>query len=810
MSIKAGTAYVSIELTGLSALKKKIASEVTAGADAAGQAAGKQLSQSMTDGGAFSRLASSINSGLSSASAGLESFSRRVGLVGQQAMHLGVIMSTAFTLPIAGIAIAGAAIGIKFATQVEDARVALKALLPAGYDVVSLISRLQKIAIASPVFNSADLITFTQRMVAAGIEITKVEKFISAFGNIAVTVGIPMDKMTFALEAFSQMAGKGVVNMEELRQQLGDALPGALKIAADGLGVTQAKLFDMVKEGKVSADMLLDAFIKVGNTPQYLQGAATGADTLRSRWNQLKESVQVKLGQAVADNMDQIKQALADLDPAIGTLVTKFAQSLPSAIDGIGRLANKLADLANWYDNLSPKNKDLIDKLALILAVAGPVALALGGIGTAVGGIAGLLSVVISPFGMWVGIIGAVALGIFGLVKYFQDLYNSSAPFKEKIDSIVNIFKTDVLPIFEKFGNMIKSSFLDALKNISREFEKNKDNLEGIKTLLQAVGAVAAVALGIVFGIIVGVLKAIGPILTAVSSLVTGVMQIVIGVVNFLYDLFSGNFKKLDQDLRQIWNGLWDAIVGTVFNLGKAVWNFLSGFVEGIVGFFKHLYEVLVGHSIVPDLINSIISWFTGLPGRVMGAISGFVDSVISKFIDIKNRAVNAISDMVSQAASTAASLGGRILNAVGNLGSTLWNAGRALIQGLINGFESMVGSLLGRAGSIASSIAGTIAKAWDAHSPSRVAIKLGRMFTQGLAIGVMRDVQDIRSSLETAVRGATSVASSGLSSVLQVNADATNHGSPTLVIENYHASSNSDPGAEADRWKWLNDTRGW
>jgi tape measure domain-containing protein len=53
--------------------------------------------------------------------------------------------------------------------------------------------------------------------------------------------------------AIQQMAGKGVVSMEELRQQLGEAVPTAMKDMADGMGVTMAELGKIVQTGTLEA-----------------------------------------------------------------------------------------------------------------------------------------------------------------------------------------------------------------------------------------------------------------------------------------------------------------------------------------------------------------------------------------------------------------------------------------------------------------------------------------------------------------------------------------------------------------------------
>jgi tape measure domain-containing protein len=57
--------------------------------------------------------------------------------------------------------------------------------------------------------------------------------------------------------ALTQIVSKGAVQMEELRQQLGDRLPGAIQIMADGLGVTTAELIKMMEQGQVTEEALV-------------------------------------------------------------------------------------------------------------------------------------------------------------------------------------------------------------------------------------------------------------------------------------------------------------------------------------------------------------------------------------------------------------------------------------------------------------------------------------------------------------------------------------------------------------------------
>lgn len=101
-----------------------------------------------------------------------------------------------------------------------------------------------------------------------------------------------------ALLALSQMASKGTVQMEELRGQLGEALPGALQAAASGMGVTTKDLIDLVENGRVAAEDLFPALTKGLNE---LYGSAPAAQTLSQEITNIKNSfveMSADLGQA--------------------------------------------------------------------------------------------------------------------------------------------------------------------------------------------------------------------------------------------------------------------------------------------------------------------------------------------------------------------------------------------------------------------------------------------------------------------------------------------------------------------------------
>ncbi|WP_374335535.1 tape measure protein [Methyloversatilis sp.] len=67
-----------------------------------------------------------------------------------------------------------------------------------------------------------------------------------------------------AAVAIQQMTGKGVISMEELRQQLGEAMPNAMQLMARGMGMSMAELTELVSKGAVrSASALRRMFVQM-------------------------------------------------------------------------------------------------------------------------------------------------------------------------------------------------------------------------------------------------------------------------------------------------------------------------------------------------------------------------------------------------------------------------------------------------------------------------------------------------------------------------------------------------------------------
>jgi tape measure domain-containing protein len=150
-------------------------------------------------------------------------------------------------------------------------------------------------------FSLTNLATQYRSLAAAtkgtNLEGEQTRRLFEAVTAASRTLGSSSEQVGRALQALQQIASKGVVSMEELRQQLGESLPGAFQIAARAMGVTTERLNEMVASGQVLSTDFLPKFAR--QLQQELgQGAVQAANTaqaafarLENEWQALKERI---------------------------------------------------------------------------------------------------------------------------------------------------------------------------------------------------------------------------------------------------------------------------------------------------------------------------------------------------------------------------------------------------------------------------------------------------------------------------------------------------------------------------------------
>lgn len=126
---------------------------------------------------------------------------------------------------------------------------------------------------------------------------------------------LSLEDMNGVFLALTQMIQKGRVSSEELRQQLGERLPGAVNIFADAMGVSTAKLSKMLEAGEVLANS--DTMLKFADEltrrfgPQLGAALQSTSTQIGQFWNNI---FQAQLQVANGGFIDSFNRMLADLN----------------------------------------------------------------------------------------------------------------------------------------------------------------------------------------------------------------------------------------------------------------------------------------------------------------------------------------------------------------------------------------------------------------------------------------------------------------------------------------------------------------
>lgn len=147
------------------------------------------------------------------------------------------------------------------------------------------------------------------------------------------TLGKSAADTELALQAVQQMVSKGVVSMEEFRQQLGERLPGVLQTTAKELGLTTAELNDLIASGRVTAE---DIFPAMSAGLEQLYKTSEKNDTLRGQWTQIA-NVLKETANAIGDS--GLVQSLTD----VGRVGLAAATALGEGFVFTGKVVHKVA-----------------------------------------------------------------------------------------------------------------------------------------------------------------------------------------------------------------------------------------------------------------------------------------------------------------------------------------------------------------------------------------------------------------------------------------------------------------------------------
>ncbi len=536
-----------------------------------------------------------------------------------------------------------------------------------------------------------------------------------------------------------------------LHLSLADIIPAfdVLSRATGSYSLAATNLYYFLNQVKFGTATYRDEIVKLGISFYDAQGNFIGLNnalallykTLQNKTPQEAAAIlgslfNIRSSQGIAileqglKGVYDLTQKLADSHNNLGVAMMRAQQAEQSAAGLWQSLRTNLQDVLTLMGGpflaviqpLLARLNDMSIKLRQFMSENPRTGATFIALGAAIAGIGVIVAVAMSPIGLLIGIILLVMAAVVGLAvvimnagKWFHQLYSDTG-------LLGTVFRT-LWTVLVQVGTYAKEQFLAAwvsLKPALQDIWKNLQQMgTELKPLLPFLAQLAAVIVGVLIGAIHGLIAALAFVVTGLAFVVQGVVafihgviSLVMGFLNLLLAIVHNNGNEMKAAFGQMWDGIKNifggallVIKGLLFAFGGAILGFIQGFIHGIIGWFQTLSNTLVGHSIIPDMINAIVSWFAQLPGRVMGAIGSLLGRIFSFFGSVMSSAVGAVSGGINNVINMFAGLPGRVLGAIGGLAGMLYGAGQRIIQGLISGLWSMWGGVLNAISSIANTI---------------------------------------------------------------------------------------------------------
>ena len=412
--------------------------------------------------------------------------------------------------------------------------------------------------------------------------------------------------------------------------------------AMEKLGLTLTDSSGKMKPFKQVMEETRKSFSKL-TTAQKIQYAAmlagkTGMSGLLAVVNSSDKDFE-KLAGAIGDSSGAAKEMYAVANDNLNGRITELKSKVESLARTFGEKllpyvekgVEKLSKLADWVSNLSDEQQNMIIKVALTAAAVGPCIVVFGKLVGIVGGVVRQIGIfgkavgrartaiggVKTAFGAASGILGKGGVAFKGIGKVLLSMAGPGGVVVAVLGAIVAagvlLWKNwdKVKAAGKKFGKYLKGVAADVgidtgkmKEAFGKLGEKGKKAMSKLKSAGADIKEALAPALKYVGGIFLKgidmhIRKVIGffsGMFSTVDEICGGLIDAFGGIVDFIAGVFTGNWKRAWNGIKDFMKGLANTLVGVV----KAPLN-------GIIGAFNAMIGGLNGLNIkVPKWVPKI------------------------------------------------------------------------------------------------------------------------------------------------------------------------------------------------------------
>ncbi|TNX03610.1 tape measure protein [Enterococcus faecium] len=536
------------------------------------------------------------------------------------------------------------------------------------------------------VYDLGDVMNTTAQLAANGVE--DFNGLTQAIGNVNAVSGGNAETFKSVATAMTQTIGTGKLTTENFNQ-ISDAIPGAsgkIQEALKEMGAYAGGDFrEAMANGEISAEELNTAFMKLGMTDVAKKAAGSTA-TFEGAVGNLKASVVNMINEIInAFGKGNITSLISDIGKGIDDLTTKIKpamESIKNVAQPVFDMLKKGADIATLAfgtlfgtldGDQAKQGFDILTKIfppEMVTFAQDTIEKIKNAVKTLFDVFKGNADMedVLAKLGFSPETISKIKNVFDNLKTYFDGtmatIKNGIAIAWQIAKGIFDTLSPYIMPIIEKIGG----AFSKIGKSMTTFWNENgKQIIEAIKNFFTFIQPVVKIVMDLVMGFIDNII-----------GLVEGIMNVIQGAIKIFTGLFTGDFSKMWEGVKQlfwgsiqaVWNwiqilffkrilegvkGLWTGFSGSIKGLWESTktfftegisktWDKLVNWVMNLLGKAGNLKTTF--GNFIKNMWNSVKNFFSNGVGDTWNKVVGWVKNIFNKAIELKNNVSDAIGNL--------------------------------------------------------------------------------------------------------------------------------------------------------------------
>ena len=304
-------------------------------------------------------------------------------------------------------------------------------------------------------------------------------------------------------------------------------------------------------------------------------------------------------------------------------------------------------------------------------------------------------------------VLGTIKQGIQDTFSKFWEVYdtyikpaveNIKNGFSSILETVLKVWNENIKPILDEWAVKFDELWTQHIQPMVDSF------LEFIGKLINGISELWNKWLvPIIDWIIKNVVPVIAPILEEIGNtimnvfgkigdIIGGFWDTLSGIIDFIVGVFTGDWDKAWNGIKEIFSGIWQIIKG-IFG---GIWEAMKGIVRTAIDTVKGVIQLGLNtiKSVWERIWNGIKSFVSGIWNGIKGIFSG----VGNWFSNIFQQAYNGITRVFSNIGNFFSGIWQRIKNTFSNLGTSIGNAISGAVRSGINGVISLIERTINRA----------------------------------------------------------------------------------------------------------------